>query len=312
MTPPDSQDLHQIAVDLRDAISGRVVENEPIAKLTSFRVGGPAAVLVEPAGAEDLAVVGAELAAHRLMPLILGRGTNVLVSDAGYSGVVIRLGRPFDWIEQHATDAALLEAGGATALPQVANRAAKLTLAGLEFAIAIPAAVGGAVRMNAGAHGTSVSDVLETTTVCRLMKGTLEVLTPAELEMGYRRTSLGSADVVTSAIFRLEPGDPKAIAEKMAAYRAHRTETQPVDAPNAGSMFRNPSGDTAGRLIEGAGLKGFRMGGAEVSSKHANFFLAHPGAKAQEIYDLMAEVQRIVEATSGVLLIPEVRTLGDF
>ncbi|MGH2812943.1 MAG: UDP-N-acetylmuramate dehydrogenase [Actinomycetota bacterium] len=301
--------LDETAAALERSVRGKVRRDFPISRFTSFRLGGPAAVLVEPADAEDLAAVGRVLAKTELEPLVIGRGTNLLVSDDGYEGVVIRLGKPFEWIRSEDSE---LEAGGSTPLPQVANRAARLSLTGLEFAIAIPATVGGAVKMNAGAHSSSVSDILGSATICRLAGGELKTVNPEDLAMGYRESSLGASDVVTSARFRLESGDREEILGRMERYRTHRSTTQPVEAPNAGSMFRNPAGDTAGRLIEAAGLKGRRAGGAEVSQKHANFFLALPGARAQDVYELMALVQKAVKRESGVLLIPEVRLAGRF
>jgi UDP-N-acetylmuramate dehydrogenase len=307
MAPPALDDL---AERLELELPGRVRRDIAVAPMTSFRVGGNAAIVVEPVSAEELATAGREIGRHGADTLVLGRGTNLLVSDRGYEGVLIRLGKAFDWITEFGDDQ--LEAGGATALPQVANRAAKMGLAGIEFAIAIPASVGGAVRMNAGAHSASVADVLKSAKVCRLHAGELVDLGSGELGMSYRHTSLGPADVVCSARFQLRAGDREAIAAKMTHYREHRSVTQPVEAPNAGSMFKNPDKDTAGGLIEKAGLKGLHVGNAEVSRKHANFFLAHPGATAQEIYQLMTKVQATVKEKFGVLLYPEVRPIGEF
>lgn len=304
---PSTQTLEAVAQELRARVKGRVATREPVARLVSFRVGGPAAVFFEPKDAGDLASAGEVLGGYGLKPLVIGRGTNLLVSDEGYPGVVVRLGKSFDWIK---ADDQMLEAGAATPLPQVSNKAARLSLEGLEFAIAIPAAVGGAVRMNAGAHGSSISEVLEAALICDLAEGALKSLGPTELQMRYRETSLGAHQVVCSARFRLRKGDRKEIAARMNDYRAHRADTQQADAPNAGSMFRNPPGDTAGRLIETAELKGLSVGAAEVSRKHANFFLAHQGATAQQIYDLMAHVQKKVLEVHGTLLIPEVKIAG--
>lgn len=301
--------LEQMARTLRSTVAGKVSTDRPVAGLVSFRVGGPAAIVVEPKDAYDLSRVGKALIAPRPRVLIVGRGTNLLVSDGGFAGVVVRLGKGFEWIR---AEGSTLEAGGATPLPQIANRAARLQLSGLEFAIAIPAAVGGAVRMNAGAHGNSISDVLESVLICDLDTGELETVAADELKLGYRESSIRATQVVCSARFRLRTGERKAILKRMKDYRTHRAGTQPAEAPNAGSMFRNPPGDVAGRLIEAAGLKGYRVGEAEVSRKHANFFLAHPGAKAQEIYDLMAHVQKKVFQQFGILLQPEVRIAGSF
>jgi UDP-N-acetylmuramate dehydrogenase len=306
---PSPESLSAAAQELEASVAGRVRLNQSIAPFTSFRVGGPAAIVVEPKDPADLLQVSKVVTKYGLVPLVLGRGTNLLVSDRGFPGVVVRLGKTFDWIRESGN---FVEAGGATPLPQVANKAARLNLTGLEFTVAIPATVGGAVRMNAGAHGSQVSDVLESATVCRLEQATLEVVSASQLKMSYRESALGPNDVVCEAKFRLQPGARTEIAARMNDYRAHRSETQPVEAPNAGSMFTNPPGTSAGRLIETAGLKGYTVGQSEVSHKHANFFLAHAGTTAQQIYDLMAHVQKKVEEQSGVSLIPEVRIVGAF
>jgi UDP-N-acetylmuramate dehydrogenase len=330
-SPRDKEEedaLDLLARQLREKLRGKVEQDVPIARFTSFRVGGPAAILVEPADAADLSTVGEAMGSPEIEIFVLGRGTNVLVSDHGFSGLVVRLGKAFDWIAERGDEG--LEAGGATPLPQVANRAARLGLTGLEFGIAIPATVGGAVRMNAGAHASAVAEVVHEVQVCTLPGGVLKTLDAAALGMKYRSSRLGPGDVVVSATFALDPAEKGEIAGRMEQYRDHRTETQPVDAPNAGSMFKNPTGDTefmrsglptefmrsglptAGALIEKAGLKGFRIGNAEVSQKHANFFLAHTGAKAQDIHDIMAAVQKAVNEKFDILLIPEVRPLGVF
>lgn len=320
--------LESLARHLREKLRGKVEQDVPIARLTSFRVGGPAAILVDPADSADLSALGEAIGMSDVEIFVLGRGTNVLVSDHGFPGIVVRLGKAFDWIVERG--AKELEAGGATPLPQVANRAARLGLTGLEFGIAIPATVGGAVRMNAGAHAAAVAEVVHAVQICTLPGGVQKALDAAALGMEYRSSRLGPGDVVVSATFTLEPADKAEIAGRMEQYRDHRTQTQPVDAPNAGSMFKNPPRSsefmrsdlptkfmrsdlpTAGALIEQAGLKGFRIGGAEVSQKHANFFLAHTGAKAQDIHDLMATVQKTVKEEFSILLIPEVRPLGVF
>lgn len=299
----------EVAAYLKSAMNGKVTRDAPIAKLISFRVGGPAAVLAQAEEEADLHALHETSIKFSLPFLILGRGTNVLVSDQGFPGVVIRLAKSFGWME--ATPGGVA-AGGGAALAQVANRAARQHLTGLEFSIAIPATVGGAIRMNAGAHGRSVADVLETARVFHLAEDRVEKLDALGLDMSYRHTNLGAADVVMSATFGLASGDASSIRSAMEEYRAHRTATQPTDAPNAGSMFKNPPDLSAGYLIESAGLKGHRVGGAEVSTKHANFFLAHPGATSQDIYDLMALVQASVEEASGVVLVPEIRIVGRF
>lgn len=289
--------------------SADIFTEVPIDRFTSLRLGGPAAILVEPADEQRLAQVGMTLGRHGVDVLVLGRGTNILVSDHGFNGAVIHLTKGFEWIRGEPP---FVEAGGAVPLPQVSNWTARRSLTGMEFAVAIPATVGGGVRMNAGAHGRDISDVLVSAVVCHLAKGELETLTPGAMDMSYRQTGLGTDDIVCSARFQLKVAEPSHIARVMHEYRSHRSETQPAEARNAGSMFRNPPGRSAGRLIESVGLKGVRCGGAEVSSKHANFFIAHPGATAQDVYDLMVRVQTMVSKATQVVLIPEVRLVGAF
>jgi len=307
----DDSGLSEAGEELSASIGGSVVLNKPLGPITSFRLGGPAAIFVEPADEADLELAGLVANEHGIPMLIIGKGSNVLVADAGFPGVVVRMGKRFEWIRQGAS-VERVEAGGAASLPQVSNWAAKRSLTGMEFAVAIPATVGGGVAMNAGAHGSSVSEVLESVRVCTLAEGRTEEVEAAELDMRYRRTKLGPGALVCSARFILAPGDPATIRDRMKEHRVHRAATQPSEAPNAGSMFKNPPGGSAGGLIESAGLKGSRMGEAEVSTKHGNFFLARPGATAQDVYDLMAAVQTSVEEKFGVTLVPEVRLIGDF
>jgi UDP-N-acetylmuramate dehydrogenase len=303
--------LDQALEELLESFAGTVVHNKPLGPLTSFRLGGPAAIFVEPADEADLERAGLVARRHEIPILIMGKGSNVLVADAGFPGVVIRMGKKFEWIRQGSSPERV-EAGGAATLPQVSNWAAKRSLTGMEFAVAIPATVGGGVAMNAGAHGSSVSQVLESVRICTLAEGQTEEVQAAELDMSYRRTKLGPGSLVCSAQFLLEAGDPAWILGQMKEHRKHRAATQPSEAPNAGSMFKNPPEGSAGGLIESAGLKGSQVGAAEVSTKHGNFFLARPGATAQDVYNLMAAVQRAVEENLGVTLVPEVKLIGDF
>jgi UDP-N-acetylmuramate dehydrogenase len=318
-------DLAELAAAMRRVVSGRVATAEPLAPLTSLRVGGPAAVCVEPAGEDDLVRVAEALTgpggpagrAGRgpeapIPVLVLGRGTNLLVSDEGFAGLVIRLTAGFEWIAGDGPGGRFVDAGGGAPLPRVANYAARRSLAGMEFAVAIPATVGGGIRMNAGAHGASVSSVLSWARVLSLVTGLKQTLAAESLNLTYRSSSLTESDIVCAARFELAPGDRQEIARLMDAYRLHRSTTQPAEAPNAGSMFRNPDGVSAGSLIEAAGLKGLAVGRVEVSERHANFFLARPGATAQQVHDLMVRVQQAVEERTGVLLQPEVHIVGTF
>lgn len=281
----------------------------PLAGLTTFRVGGPAALFVEASDEGQLQAVMHRCAEGLVPMLALGRGSNVLVSDRGFPGLVVKLGRAFARIEVRD---GVLVAGGAATLPQVANRAANHDLGGLEFCVAIPGSVGGGVRMNAGAHGSSVGDVLAWARVLDPSHPEPRMLEHEDLGFGYRKSSIDAVMVVVQAGFRATVADRGQIQERMAAYRDHRTATQPVDAPNAGSMFANPEGDFAGRLIEQVGAKGMFVGKAQVSEKHANFFLAHDGATAQDVYNLLARVQTMVAESAGIVMRPEVRIIGEF
>ena len=231
------------------------------------------------------------------------------MSDAGWPGLVLHVGGGLSWTEG---DGGSVRSGAGTSMPQLANWAARRGLTGLEFLVSIPGSVGGGVRMNAGAHGREIRDGLAAATVVDLDSLKVTEIAVADLGMGYRTSSLRDAQVVLDARFSLESAPPTAIRERMESYRRHRAETQPGAALNAGSVFKNPPGDHAGRLVESAGLKGFTVGGARVSEKHANFFVAGAGATAQDVFDLVHSVRAKVAAEFGVELEPEVRFAGSF
>lgn len=295
--------------EIQTSLIARTRLDVAVSTMTSFRVGGNAAVEILAETKGELVAVGRILEKHGIATLAVGRGSNILVSDHGFHGAVIRLGKRFDRIDGHDL---YVRCGASASFPQVANWAARRSLSGLEFAVAIPASVGGAVRMNAGAHGHSVSDVLASARIVDLGRGTIDELSNQDLGFAYRYCRVGWNQIVVSAEFQLTKGESVDILKQMEAYRDHRAKTQPSDAPNAGSMFKNPHDRSAGSLVESCGLKGFRVGGAEVSPKHANFFLAHPGARAQDVLDLMLKVQSTVLARSDQLLIPEVEIIGEF
>lgn len=302
--------MKDLAARLRARLRGRVAERVSLAALTTYRLGGPAALLVEPAGEGDLVVLAAELAGEMLPVLPLGRGSNVVVSDAGFCGVVVRFGGAFSSLRHLGEGVVVAEAG--VSLPVLANFSARRGLSGAEFCIGVPGSVGGAVRMNAGAHGREVKDSLVSVRLVRLGSPEAEEVDAAALSLGYRSSALSERDWIVAARFGLEPGDPARVRATVDAYRAQRAATQPPPVMNAGSTFKNPPGDHAGRLIEAAGLKGFAVGGARVSEVHANFFVTEPGARAQDVYDLVAEVRARVAERFGVELEPEVRFIGDF
>jgi UDP-N-acetylmuramate dehydrogenase len=294
---------------LRAAFGDRVRTAFPLAPLTSFRLGGPAALYVEPNTISELSAAGEAIVETRIPFFVIGKGSNILVSDAGFPGLVLRLGRGFRWV---ARDGDRLTAGAAIPLPALSGVALHHGLAGLEFGVAIPATLGGAIRMNAGAHDHEMSEVLERIQTYRLREGRAETLEVADAGFGYRRSGLAEDAVVTGGIVRLGPGDAVEIRATMDEVRGWRKQTQPLAEPNCGSVFTNPEGDHAARLIEAAGGKGRRVGGAVVSQKHANFIVAEAGAKAADVAALIREVQTLIERSAGVTLQPEVKLIGAF
>ncbi|MDP9069051.1 MAG: UDP-N-acetylmuramate dehydrogenase [Actinomycetota bacterium] len=302
---------------LRELAAGEVHFDRSLAPLTTYRVGGAAAVLFEPASAADLlhlrtAVrdVGADPA--ELGFLALGRGSNMVVSDRGFDGIVIRTGAGLSWIRGDEQRPTRVAAGAATSLPLLANWAARRSLAGLEFTVGIPGSVGGGVRMNAGAHGGEVADTLVSVEVFHLREWGSAQIEPAQLDLDYRHSALSDAHLVVAASFDLVADEEHAVRSRMESYRRHRATTQPGALQNAGSTFKNPPGDAAGRLVDAAGLKGHRVGGVQVSELHANFFIASSGATAQDVFDLVHDVRKRVLDRFGVDLEPEVRFVGPF
>ena len=302
-------DLARAEAILRAACGERIRSDFPMAPLTTFRVGGPAWLYLEPESEADLAAAGRAVTQAGIPVVVLGKGSNVLVSDSGFPGLVLRLGRGYRWT---ARDGDHLTAGGAMPLPAMAGVALRHSLTGLEFGVAIPATLGGAVRMNAGAHGHEMAEVLESVEVFRLRGGAPETIRAADVGLSYRRSALGEDAVVIGARVRLDRGDPSTIRALMDEARAWRRATQPLAEPNCGSVFKNPRGDHAARLIEAAGAKGRSVGGASVSTKHANFIVAAPGARAADVVELIEEVRSLVEAHDGVRLEHEVQLVGSF
>jgi UDP-N-acetylmuramate dehydrogenase len=312
-------ELAPLAADLRDRLPDATTEGASFAELNTYRVGGPVAVLVRVHDVDALATVADAARRHQPRLLVIGRGSNLLVTDAGFSGLVVVLEGDFEAIDVPAESpaalgAAVVRAGGAVPLPVLARRAAAGGLAGLEFYVGIPGSVGGAVRMNAGGHGRETVEVLRRTWVLDLLDThappTALERDVADLELDYRHSNLRPSEVVTAAEFIVTRDDPAACEARVAEIVRWRREHQP-GGQNAGSVFRNPAGDSAGRLIEAAGLKGLRVGGAVVSEKHANFFQADAGATARDVLDLVAEVRRRVAKASGVELVPELHVVGD-
>jgi UDP-N-acetylmuramate dehydrogenase len=311
-------DLDALSAELRQRLPDATSTDVPFAELSTYRIGGPVAVLVRARSDDALAEVAAVASRHRPRLLVIGRGSNLLMSDAGFSGLVVLLEGDFETVDvperSGVPDARAVRAGGAVPLPVLARRSASAGLAGLEFYVGIPGSVGGAVRMNAGGHGRETVEVLRRVWVIDLLAAGAAAQPHergvGDLELGYRRSNLGPSDVVCTAEFTVTLDDAAACEARVAEIVRWRREHQP-GGQNAGSVFRNPPGDSAGRLIDAAGLKGLRIGGAVVSEKHANFFQAEPGATARDVRELVAEVRRRVASETGVELVPELHIVGD-
>lgn len=302
---------------LRSSVKGSVRTDVPLAPFTTYRLGGKARVMVEPSDEEDLGAVGSVLAETASPILVVGRGSNLVISDHGFDGVCVHLGRPFAGIEGWDPPDALARsgavAGGATSMPLLANWTVRRGLAGFEWAVGVPGSVGGGVRMNAGAHSGEIADTLVKARIWDLRSPAEPVeRTNEELGFSYRRSNVRDDELVVMAWFRFEQTDIEAVRARAETLRLKRAETQPGAAQNAGSVFKNPEGDHAGRLVEAAGLKGFQVGGARVSEVHANFFIAPEGTRSQDVYDLVTEVRRRVYDHSGIELQTEIRFVGRF
>jgi UDP-N-acetylmuramate dehydrogenase len=300
-------DLARAEGILRAALGSRLRVDHPIAPLTTFRIGGPAALFVEADEDTDLAAVADATAATTVPVTVIGKGSNVLVSDDGFPGIVVRLGRGYRWA---ARDGDVVTAGGSMPLPALAGVALRHGLAGLEFGVAIPATVGGAVRMNAGAHDRSMSEVLEEVDVFSLPEVARRSVPADEAGFAYRRSALPEGAIVVGARARLRPGEDREIRAAMDEAREWRRRTQPLAEPNCGSVFKNPDGDHAARLVEAVGAKGMRVGGAEVSRKHANFIVAGSGATATDVWALIERVRALVADATGIRLETEVQVIG--
>ncbi len=294
---------------LRAAVgAARVAVDVDLSAYTTMRVGGPAAALVRAESVADLEAVGAVVGETGCPWIVIGRGSNLLVADDGWPGIVVVLGRGFRGVE---VDGEIVRAGAAEPMPALSRVVAPHGLAGLAFGVAIPGTVGGAVRMNAGAHGGEVRDVLEWAEVARIgADSALERWDADRLAFSYRHSALPADAIVTRAGLRLRPADAGLIAHDMADMRRWRRENQPINEPSCGSVFRNPDGDSAGRLIEAAGCKGLRIGGARVSRRHANFITVSPQARAGHVHAIIRQVRQRVYETAGVSLRTEVVLVG--
>ncbi len=293
-------------IDTLPKVRGRLTAGSSLAKVTWFQVGGPAEVLFRPADREDLLAFLAALPAE-IPVTVIGVGSNLLVRDGGVPGIVLRLTRGF--VEVEAKGGQVVSGAGALDV-NVAKTAAAAGLAGLEFLVGVPGTIGGAVRMNAGAYGREIKDVLlwaEATD----RQGRLHRLSVADLGFAYRKSALPADWIVLSACFTAEPGDPAEIQRRMAEIQSQRSETQPIRSRTGGSTFKNPEGHKAWELIDAAGCRGLTLGDAQVSEKHCNFLINRGEASAGDLEALGEEVRRRVRAKSGITLEWEIKRIGE-
>ncbi len=300
-------------MDWKDALPEIVIQpgtrirfEEPLAKHTHFGIGGETTAYVEVSTIEELAALAHFRRKWEVSVVIIGRGSNLLVSDKGFKGISVRL---IDELAKLEVDGNVVTVGAGLSLPRLSKVMSKSGLSGVEFALGIPGSVGGALIMNAGAWGSSFGDVVTDVTV---MRGTGELvkLTHAEANFEYRHSGLDAYFCVVGATLKLQPGDVGTITAEMKDFYKQKMETQPFTEENAGCMFKNPPGDSAGRLIDISGLKGHRIGGAEVSTIHGNFILNIDNATAADVLELVAYIQKQVREKTGISLQTEVKRLG--
>ena len=292
--------------DAAAALGERVRRDVPIGALTTYRVGGSAALFMKVESEDDLAALRAAVAAAGVDILVVGKGSNLLVADDGFDGLAVALGDAFEAI---MIDGSTVTAGAAAALPVVARRTAAAALTGFEWAVGVPGSIGGAVRMNAGGHGSDMAATLTRVRVADLATGDDGWMVASALALGYRSSSVTRAQLVVAAELALTIGDRERSEAEITEIVRWRRENQP-GGQNAGSVFTNPPGDSAGRLIDEAGCRGLRVGSAVVSDKHANFFIADPGGRANDVRALMSVVRDRVRHTFGVQLEAETRLVG--
>lgn len=300
--------MKDLADKLRELNIGSVKENEPLANHTTMKIGGPADILIEPSSIENLKKSIDVIKNSGLKWTVIGRGSNLLVSDKGIEGAVIKLGPGLDELEIEGNR---VTAGGGMSLVNFAITISRKGLSGLEFAGGIPGSIGGAVYMNAGAHGSDVSKILEKAYVL-FEDGTLEWLTNEEMKFSYRTSVLQKErpGIVVAAVFQLKEGNKEEIVAELQKNKDYRKETQPYNYPSCGSVFRNPLPNYAGNLIEKSGLKGHRIGGAQISELHGNFIVNTGNAKAEDVLGLIQHVKDTVLDLHGVKMETEVEIIG--
>ena len=295
-------DQAMVGVDLAEGI----LADHPIGPMTTYRAGGRAARFVRPVDRSELEAVAAGVASAGIPVLVVGRGSNLLVADGGFGGLAVQLGQAFEKVRAEGTT---VVAGAGVSLPVLARRTVAESLTGFEWAVGVPGSLGGAVRMNAGGHGSDMATTLVSADTVDLATGEGRRRTLADLSLGYRSSSIEQSEVVVEATIALAVGDMASGEERLAEIVRWRRENQP-GGQNAGSVFTNPVGDSAGRLIDEAGLKGWRFGSASVSERHANFIQVDEGGSADDVVALMDMVARRVIEVHGIRLEPETVIVG--
>lgn len=303
--PSTLKELHDALTQILGAQN--VLTDEPMARHTTFKIGGPADILVTPQSVEQITRT-VQLCKESNIPWrVIGLGSNILVSDAGLRGVTIKIGKGFSEVRVEGTKI-VAQAGASNA--SIAATAKRAELAGYEFAAGIPGTVGGAAIMNAGAYGGEFCQVCESV-LCLRPNGNIERITATKANWSYRHSlMMDDGSIVLEATLQLTPDDPNAIQTRMDDLRQRREDKQPLNMPSAGSTFKRPEGYFAGKLIEDAGLRGYRCGGAQVSEKHCGFVVNAGGATAQDVCDLITHVQEAVYERDGVHMEPEIRMWG--
>lgn len=291
---------------------GAVARDVSLADYTSYKVGGAAALLVQPKDAAAVAATVSILGDAAIPSVVIGWGSNLIVADDGFDGAVIRLAESLRYVripETRNGDSVEVTVGAATMNNHLVRTLHGAGLSGAEFLALVPGTFGGAVAMNAGTRQGELVDILVGVTIVE-RAGTTCALSAGDLRMAYRRADIPAGAIVVEGVIAANVGGVEAGRAQVRAEREYRNRTQPYNSPNAGSVFRNPDGDYAGRLIEAAGLKGTRIGGAQISTLHANFVVTEPGARAADIVSLMARARAEVSRQFGVSLIPEQRLIG--
>ncbi|RJP24805.1 MAG: UDP-N-acetylmuramate dehydrogenase [Candidatus Abyssobacteria bacterium SURF_5] len=294
--------------EIRRRIDGVVRRNEPMAKHTSFGIGGPVDIWVEPEHLRDLFVLTDICKERRVACLVVGRGSNLLVGDGGIRGVVINLNQACNRLERKKE---AVIAGAGVSLLALAKFALHHGLQGLEFCVGIPGSVGGALATNAGAWGSSIADVVQSVLVYDPGNKEKKWLEKESIKFDYRRSNIAARGIVLEAEFHLRLANPDEISTRMNHYISQRTKSQPLQARSAGSIFKNPPGQYAGAIIERLGLKGRKCGGAAVSEKHANFIVNTGNASAADVLNLINEIKRRAQTEMQVELEEEITTLGE-